>query len=70
MSRLKYKDICGGEQRKFTVRVEMVQYAEEHGVRRTAAAYGTTAKTVRKWRDRYREEGVKGLGDRSRRLYL
>jgi len=67
MSRLKYKDICGGEQRKFTLRVDIVQYAEEHGVRRTAGAYGTTAKTVRKWRDRYREEGVKGLEDRSRR---
>lgn len=67
MSRLKYKDICGGEQRKFTVRVEMVQYAERHGVRRAAGAYGTTAKTVRKWRDRYREEGVTGLEDRSRR---
>jgi len=67
MSRLKYKDICGGEQRKYTLRVDIVQYAEEHGVRRTAGAYGTTAKTVRKWRDRYREEGVKGLEDRSRR---
>lgn len=67
MSRVKYKDICGGEQRKFTIRVEMVQHAEEEGVRRTAAAYGTTAKTVRKWRDRYREKGVTGLEDRSRR---
>ena len=67
MSRVKYNDICRGEQRKYTLRVEMVQYAEEHGVTRAAAGYGTTAKTVRKWRDRYREEGVKGLNDRSRR---
>jgi transposase len=67
MSRVKYSDICGGEQRKYMIRVEMAQRALAEGVKRTAAVYGTTAKTVRKWRDRYREEGVKGLKDRSRR---
>ena len=44
-----------------------MQYAEGYGVTRAAGAYGTTAKTVRKWRDRYREEGVTGLENRSRR---
>jgi len=45
----------------------MVQWAEEHGVAEAAREYGTTRVTVRKWRDRYREEGVEGLKDRSRR---
>jgi transposase len=32
-----------------------------------AAAFGTTAKTVKKWVDRYQAEGLAGLEDRSSR---
>jgi hypothetical protein len=31
----------------------------------TATALGVTAKTVRKWRDRYAAEGAAGLADRA-----
>ena len=48
------------------VRKQMARHAERHGVSDAARAFGTTRKTVRKWRDRYRAEGLRGLADRSR----
>jgi len=45
----------------------MVRSAFEIGVKPTARAFGTTPKTVRKWRDRYRAEGPPGLHNRSRK---
>ena len=52
--------------RKSTVELElrkrMVRYALRYGVSAAAAKFETTRKTVRKWRDRYLAEGVRGLG--------
>jgi len=50
-------------------REEMVRDVVEAGLSKAAAArkYNTTAKTVGKWVDRFRSEGVKGLRDRSSR---
>jgi transposase len=44
----------------------MVTYAQKHGNKPCARAFGTTVKTVRKWRLRYEEYGYKGLSDLSR----
>ena len=41
--------------------------AEGQSVVAVAAAMGVTAKTVRKWRDRFAAEGSPGLRDRSSR---
>ena len=35
------------------LRLHLVQFAKEHGVKAAARAFRTTPKTVRKWRDRY-----------------
>jgi len=51
---------------KFNLRLEMVRYADRHGISKTARDYGTTRLTVRKWIKRYKEEGLEGFKDRSR----
>jgi len=45
----------------------MVRSALEIGVKPTVRAFGTTPKTVRKWRDRYAKKDAAGLHDHSRR---
>lgn len=46
---------------KFDLRLKMVRYALAEGVKPAARAFGTTAKTVRKWLSRYRQERLSGL---------
>lgn len=48
-------------------RGEMVRAVLEHGLSKAAAAhrFNTTTKTVAKWVDRYKAQGVEGLRDRS-----
>lgn len=48
------------------IRKQMARYARRHGVSAAARHFGTTRVTVRKWRDRYEAEGLRGLADRSR----
>ena len=50
-------------------REEMVRAVVDSGLSRTAAArrYNTTSKTVAKWVQRFRAQGVDGLCDRSSR---
>lgn len=61
---LYYKMIC--RMSSFNLRLEMVKYAEENGISKTARDYRTTRLTVRKWVRRYKEKGLNGLKDRSR----
>ncbi len=49
-----------------TLRVALVQYALEHGVKPAAKTYGTSPQTVRLWLRRYRREGLSGLKERPR----
>ncbi len=51
---------------KFDLRLQMVERAKQVGVSQAAREYRTTRNTVRKWRERYRQEGLRGLADRSR----
>ena len=50
----------------FDLRLQMVERSREVGISQTAREYRTTRNTVRKWRERYRQEGLRGLEDRSR----
>jgi len=45
----------------------MVQYAFVHGVKPAARVFGTSAPVVRKWLNRFKEQGYAGLADLSRR---
>jgi len=42
-------------------------YMETGSIAETARRWHTSRNVVRKWVERYRDDGVKGLGDRSRR---
>jgi transposase len=46
---------------KFDLRLRIVLHAQTHGVKPTARLFATTAKTVRKWLSRYRQERLQGL---------
>jgi hypothetical protein len=51
---------------KYNFRLELVRYAQKHGVSEASRAYNTTRKTTRKWRDRYIVGGIKSLQDKSK----
>ena len=51
---------------KFDLRFQMVERLEKVGISQTAREYRTTGLTVRKWKERYRQEGLRGLEDRCR----
>jgi len=51
---------------KFDYRLKMVELAMKSGVSEAARVFGATRKTVRKWRDRYKAEGLRGLRDKSK----
>lgn len=53
---------------KFDLRLQMVQYGAEHGVKPAARKFGCQVKIVRKWLGRWREanHARSALGDRSR----
>jgi len=51
----------------FDFRLEMVRSSQKYGVSETARLFEVSRPTVRKWRDRFNTEGLKGLKDRSRR---
>ena len=48
---------------KFDLRLRMVKDAIVYGIKPTARAFDTTAKTVRKWLERYRQERLAGLNE-------
>lgn len=52
---------------KFDFRLQMVRHALTYSVSDASRVYERTRKTVRKWRDRYESEGLKGLEDHSRK---
>jgi len=55
-----------GKSDKFDLRLKMVQYALERGIKPAARAFVTTPPTVRKWLRRYSQAGLAGLAELSR----
>jgi len=47
-------------------RLELVRYAQEHGVKPAARHFNTTPKTIRKWLKRHTPGSYEGLSDRSK----
>ena len=64
--RVRYWEVLMAESSKIQLRKQMVRVALSEGVSEAARRFGTSRHTVRKWRDRYEAEGVRGLADRSR----
>ena len=67
--RVRYWDIVVAESSKIRLRKQMVAVALGDGVSEAARRFGASRHTVRKWRDWYEAEGVRGLADRSLRRW-
>jgi len=63
---VRYWEIVVSKSSRIEIRRQMVRVARQEGISAAARRFGTTRNTVRKWRDRYEEQGVRGLADRSR----
>ncbi len=48
------------------LRLQMVRFAQQHGIKPAALSFATTPKTVRKWVRRWQAQGYAGLQERSR----
>jgi hypothetical protein len=48
------------------IRLEMVRWAKERGIKPTARYFATTVKTVRKWLRRWQPGTLQGLEEKSR----
>jgi len=48
---------------KFDLRLRIVKHAQAEGIKPTARLFNTTAKTVRKWLNRYKQERLSGLNE-------
>jgi len=67
MCPLSYYQIMRNCKDKRAHRYQMVQYALSHGVKPTARLFGTSPPVVRKWLERFKENGYAGLSDLSRK---
>lgn len=63
---LNYYDLYRNCKDAFFVRIEMVQFEKDHGINATARHFKTTKRTVRKWTNRFKLAGNKGLKDQSK----
>lgn len=63
-----YRSMLRGkvEESRFELRLELVRYAQERGIREAARAFRCSRNTVRLWLRRYEAEGAGSLVERSR----
>ncbi len=61
MCPISYYTMIRKSKEKTYFRLQLVMYAEKHGVKPCARAFNTTPKTVRKWVKRYNLQGYKAL---------
>ncbi|MCX8014555.1 MAG: helix-turn-helix domain-containing protein, partial [candidate division WOR-3 bacterium] len=61
-----YYEIMNGINNIFNLRLNMVQMAQAKSISETARYYKTTRNTVRKWLNRYTQQGLNGLTNRKR----
>jgi transposase len=68
MSPVRYSSMLEGkvEAARFRLRLAMVRYAQERGIRAAARDFDTSRNTVRLWLRRYEASGVGALEERSR----
>lgn len=68
MSPLTYRSAIRGkvEESRFALRLELVRYAQDKGIREAARTFGCSRNTVRCWLRRHEAQGAGGLVDQSR----
>jgi len=67
MSPVTYSTMIEGKTKdsKFQLRLELVRYAQDKGIREATRAFRCSRNTVRKWLRRYEDEHMSGLNERS-----
>ena len=63
---LNYSEQMKNSKDKKIYRMQMVQYARQHGIKNASRTFKTTVKTVKKWVRRFAEKSYEGLEDLSR----
>ena len=68
MSPVNYVTMLEGKNKesKFQLRLRLVRYAQNKGIREAARAFGCSRNTVRLWLRRYEADGIKGLQEKSK----
>ncbi len=66
MCTVKYYDIMRKSKDKKFIRYQIVNHAEEYGIKPTARVFNTNVKTVRKWLRRWKSGTMEGLEEQSR----
>lgn len=61
-----YFEVVRQMKNAFNYRLRLVTHARQHGLKAAARAFRTTVPTVRKWKQRYEEQGLKGMKEHSR----
>lgn len=67
MISLKYYEYYRTSKDIYSIRLQMVQYALENGIKPAARKYSTAVKTVKKWVTRFKENKKAGLKEKPRR---
>jgi transposase-like protein len=67
MASVSYCEVLKDSKDPYFFRVKLVEYAIKHGIKGAARCFSCSRNTVRKWLRRWKEEGPKGLKNRSRR---
>ena len=63
MSQLTYSMMLKYMKNSFDLHLKMIKMAEKEGVSAAARAFCTTRRTIYKWLNRYRTQGLAGLMD-------
>ena len=67
MSHITYFQVIREKPNPFSIRVNLIDYAQKHGFKAAAREFSCTRNTVRKWVRRYKGKGLNGLNNHSRR---
>ena len=66
MCPITYATMARSKKPVFDLRIHLVRFAVEQGIRAAAGRFKCARNTVRKWLRRYHENGLKGLENKSR----
>jgi len=66
MGSITYYEAVKGNLNAFGLRVKLVDFALEHGIKPAAREFACNIKTARKWLGRYKKLGLAGLKDQSK----
>jgi transposase-like protein len=67
MSSITYSEVVKDSGNPFNLRLKIVRYALEQGIKSTAREFSCSRNTVRKWLRRYQKDGLNGLTNKSRK---